>query len=196
MWSSCARLSATSGSVGNAASLARIARIAGTASAGLAGLNRAMAASTNGAISAPPGTRAQVVSTPSIRSDRGTVPACWPAGVCPGPSPGKPASSMKDCRFGPLPTRLVKPPRPWVLCIARLCAAMTPKDSPVTSSAPAMSVEKVGPFNGCGALPKRKEFQSTRFGCHGVSPCMSCSGKAVGSPASLKASTARMADAV
>ena len=78
--SSCWRLSLTTGSAGNTDSRLRIASKAGTLAAGSSGLNRAIASSVNRAISAPPGTRFHVVSTPSRMS--------WVA--------GSPPSSRKD----------------------------------------------------------------------------------------------------
>ena len=61
--------------------------------------------------------------------------------------------------------------------IERLRAAMVPNSWPLTGSVPPMSCLKTGPLSGPGpALPMRKEFQRTRFGCQTVRPCASCSG--------------------
>ena len=61
-------MSLTTGSAGSAASRRRIASSAGTLAAGSCALNVAIASSIDRAISAPPGTRFHVVSTPSRRS--------------------------------------------------------------------------------------------------------------------------------
>src|SRR4051812_14684011 len=100
------------------------------------------------------------------------------------------------------------------MCCARLRLAIEENDSPVTGSSPPMSTPTVEaelallsppplppppPFPPPPLPPpppNPPELSTTRFGCHTVRPCASCSGYAFGSPASLKASTPRMPDDV
>ena len=88
--------------------------------------------------------------------------------------------------------------KPCVLCMPRLRAAMAAKDSPDTGSLPPISSFSSGAALSPAApapAPPRPTLWKMRVACHGVSS-RSCSGNACGSPASLKASTARTTDAV
>ena len=123
MSSSCCRLSLTTGSAGNAETRRRIASSTGTLAAGSSTLNPVIACSVKRAISAPPGTRLHVVSTPSRRSRVA----------------GSPPSSRKVSILGPPVTARGPTPNPCVLCMARLRAAIEANDSPDTGSSPPTS---------------------------------------------------------
>src|ERR1017187_6185135 len=115
--SSSRRFSSTTGSAARAASCPCSASRAGTLAEGSSRLNCAITPSAIRPTSAAPGTRPHVESTPSRMS----------------PVAGSPASSLNDSKRGPLPMiAAAKFPRPCVLCMDRLCAAIEPNDSPVT----------------------------------------------------------------
>ena len=191
--SSCARLSLTTGSAGSTASRRRIASSAGTPAATSCGLNVAIASSIERAISAPPGTRVHVVSTPSRRSV----------------ATGSPASSTNGSIREPSCTGGAPMPKPCVLCMPRLRAAIDANDSPDTGSRPPTSTFTTpgpsGTFAGepAMAMPPPGFAAPTpwptlwtmRRACQGRSS-RSCSGNAAGSAASRNASTASTADAV
>ena len=121
--SSCSRLSLTMGSAGSAESRRRIASSAGTLAAGSCGLNVAIASSIDRPISAPPGTRFHVVSTPSRMS------------FVAGSPPSSRKGSIREPRPGGPPM-----PKPCVLCMPRLRAAIDANDSPDTGSWPSTSI--------------------------------------------------------
>ncbi len=191
--SSCSRLSLTRGSEGSAASRRRIPRSVGTLAAGSCRLKVAIAWSTDRAISAPPGTRFQVVSTPSRRSF----------------DAGSPASSTNGSIREPSFTGGPPMPKPCVLCMPRLRAAIDANDSPDTGSRPPTSIfttpgpsgtfagePAMGtPAPGFAAAAPRPTLWTMRRACQGRSS-RSCSGNAAGSAASRNASTASTADAV
>ena len=102
----------------------RIANKAGALTTGSSGLNCAIASSVNRPISAPPGTRFHVVSTPSRMS-------CFA---------DSPASGKKDSIVEPAATALLPISKPCVLCIARLRAAIEANASPSTGSMPPTSI--------------------------------------------------------
>ena len=82
--------------------------------------------------------------------------------------------------------------------VGRLRAALGPSGSPVTGSLPPLSIRiepALPPAPPPPPRPNPPPFWSSRFGCQAASS-PSCSGNAFGSPASLNASMARIADAV
>jgi len=121
--SSCSRLSLTMGSAGSAASRRRIASNAGTRAAASCALNFAISSSIDRATSAPPGTRFHVMSTPSKRSFVAASPSSSTNG------------SIREPSFTGGPPM----PKPCVLCMPRLRAAIDANDSPDTGSRPPTS---------------------------------------------------------
>ncbi len=100
-------------------------------------------------------------------------------------------------------------PKPCVLCMPRLRAAIDANDSPDTGSRPPTSTfttpgpsgtsagmpATAMPAPGFAAAAPRPTLWTMRRACQGRSP-LSWSGNAAGSAASLKASTASTAEAV
>ena len=113
---------------------------------------------------------------------------------------GRRLAAQERERLGPRaaapPPPPPKLPKPWIWCIDRLRPAMAPSGSPVTGSLPPISIRTdPAPPPPPPPRPNPPPFWRIRFGCQGVSS-PSCSGNAFGSPASLNASTASIADAV
>src|SRR5205814_7332648 len=131
------------------------------------------------AIASDFGTRDQVVSTPSNNSL----------------VIGEPSSTLKYSlrapRRGGLPT-------PWLLCMLRLAAAISVKAFPRSGLKPPASIvaRPVG-SNGKFRFEKKNGdvFQTSRVGFQ-TSTKANCSGNFFGSLAALKASRARIAEAV
>ena len=157
---------------------------AGTLAAGSSGSNRAIASSVNRPISAPPGTRFHVVSTPSRMILRGGL-----------------AAEQHERTRSSRPPAAAEPPRPkpCVLCMARLRAAIEANDSPehrIVATDLDLQQRRLArrrrrrlpppPGRRCGRCAWAATGSARR-----VAREMRC-----GSPASLKASTARTADAV
>ena len=97
-------------------------------------------------------------------------------------------------RGPPPPPPPAKLPKPWLLCIARLRPAIVPSGSPETGSLPPISMrsDPDPPAAAARVLRHPEEFawaaRRQVAELLGETPC--------GSPASLNASTARIADAV
>ncbi len=172
-----ARFVSTSGS-GDSFPIAAYARTrTGTTAAGFFASHAASASSRIRATASPPGTRCHVRSTPSKRSSFGG-------------SPRRGSKSFIQVE------RLSAEPKPWLLCIEREIAAISVYDLPRSALYAPRSTETQPGFGLRGwSAEKRKMFQKSLFGCHGWT-YFSCSGNFVGSPASLNASSARIADAV
>ena len=136
-----------------------------------------------GPISAPPGTRFQVVSTPSKISLLA----------------GSPASSWNDSarRGPPRPPPRPKLSKPCDLCIARLRPAISANDSFNTGSVPPMSMRTAAVV---GRAARTAASKAAAVHQHALrlprGKSFNCSGNAFGSPASLNASTASTAEAV
>src|SRR3954451_2099385 len=90
-------------------------------------------------------------------------------------------------------------PKPCDLCWLRLSAAISVYARPRSGLNAPRSMRSdfaiFGSFGSNGWNDDENLFQKIRFGCHGAT-YFNCSGNFVGSPASLNASTARIADAV
>ncbi len=109
--SSCFRLKFASGLSRNAGRFFFTASNASTLADGLFVSNCAMISSVCLPISAPPGTRDQVVSMPSMMSFVA----------------GSPSRTIKlEVRAPPPPPKPPKFPKPWLLCMARLREAISP----------------------------------------------------------------------
>ena len=125
---------------------------------GSSALNCAIASLGQAPISAPPGTRLHVVSTPSRRSFVAGSPPSGTNGLDPRP--------LGHHERAPTP-------KPCVLCMARLRAAIEANDSPDTGSSPPTSsfTTPISPPRGeppAPAAAARPTLWRMRCGCHGV----------------------------